>query len=255
MTPMLTGKKGLIVGVANDRSIAYGCARRFRAVGADLAITYLSEKTEKYVRPLAAELKCEICRRCDVSVPGQLESVFEEIASKWGRLDFALHSIGYARAEDLKGRLIDCSADGFAYAMQVSVHSFLRMARLSEPLMAEGGCLLAFSFYGAEKVMAHYGVMGPVKAALETAVKYMAAELGPKKIRVNAISPGPVATRSASGISHFDELLKRAVEHSPEHRLITADDVGASAAFLVGDDASAITGNISYVDAGYHVIA
>ena len=252
---MLTGKKGLIVGVANDRSIAYGCARRFRAAGADLAITYLSEKTEKYVRPLAAELECEISRQCDVSVPGQLESVFEEISVKWGRLNFALHSIGYARAEDLHGRLIDCSAEGFAYAMQVSLHSFLRMAKLAEPLMTDGGCLLAFTFYGAEKVMPHYGLMGPVKAALEAAVKYMAAELGDAKIRVNAISPGPVATRSASGLSHFDELLDRAVKQAPEHRLITPNDVGALAAFLVSDDANAITGNISYVDAGYHVVA
>ncbi|HTR14392.1 MAG TPA: enoyl-ACP reductase FabI [Roseiarcus sp.] len=252
---MLADKKGLIVGVANDRSIAYGCARRFRAAGADLAITYLNEKTEKYVRPLAVELGCKIARQCDVSVPGQLESVFEEIAAKWGRLDFALHSIGYARAEDLHGRLIDCSTDGFAYAMQVSVHSFLRMAKLAEPLMTSGGCLLAFTFYGAEKVMTRYGVMGPVKAALEAAVNYMAAELGDKQIRVNAISPGPVATRSASGLSHFDELLDRAVKQSPEHRLITPEDVGALAAFLVSDDANAITGNISYVDAGYHVMA
>jgi enoyl-[acyl-carrier protein] reductase I len=252
---MLTRKRGLIVGVANDRSIAYGCARRFRAEGADLAITYLNEKTEEYVRPLAAELQCDIARQCDVSAPGRLESVFEEIATKWRRLDFALHSIGFARSEDLHGRLIDCSAEGFAYARQVSVHSFLRMAKLAEPLMTDGGCLLAFTFHGAEKVMPHYGVMGPVKAALESAVKYMAAELGARKIRVNAISPGPVATRSALGLSHFDDLLNGALEKAPEHRLITADDVGALAAFLVSDDAAAITGNISYVDGGYHVMA
>jgi enoyl-[acyl-carrier protein] reductase I len=250
----LEGKKGLVVGVANDRSLAYGCARHFRAAGADLAITYLNAKTEHYVRPLAAALGCEIARQCDVSIPGQLENVFKEIAATWGRLDFALHSIGYARAEDLRGRLIDCSAEGFAYAMQVSVHSFLRMARLAEPLMTSGGCMLAITFYGAEKAIEHYGIMGPVKAALETAIKYMAVELGDKKIRVNAISSGPVATRSASGVIHFDELLDRAANLSPEHRLITPDDVGALAAFLVSDAASAITGNISYVDAGYHVL-
>jgi enoyl-[acyl-carrier protein] reductase I len=250
----LRGKKGLIVGVANDRSIAYGCARHFRSAGADLAITYLNAKTEGYVRPLASALGCEIARQCDVSIPGQLETVFEEIAAKWGRLDFALHSIGYAREEDLHGRLIDCSADGFAYAMQVSVHSFFRMARAAEPLMTSGGCLLAITFYGAEKAMPHYGVMGPVKAALETAVEYMAVELGDKNIRVNAISSGPMATRSASGLSHFDEMLDRAARQAPEHRLITPDDVGALAAFLVSDEASAITGNISYVDAGYHVV-
>lgn len=251
---VLKGKKGLIVGVANDRSLAYGCARHFRAAGADLAITYLNAKTERYVRPLASALGCKIARQCDVSIPGQLESVFEEIAAKWGRLDFALHSIGYARADDLHGRIIDCSVEGFAHAMQVSVHSFLRMAKLAEPLMASGGCLLAITFYGAEKAVPHYGLMGPVKAALETAVEYMAVEVGDKHIRVNAISPGPVATRSASGLPHFDELLDRAAMQAPGGRLVTSDDVGALAAFLVSDEASAITGNISYVDAGYHAV-
>ena len=215
---------------------------------------YLNAKTGRYVQPLVSELGCEIARQCDVAVPGQLESIFEEIAAKWGRLDFALHSIGYARADDLHGRIIDCSADGFAHAMQVSVHSFLRMAKLAEPLMTSGGCLLAITFYGAEKAVPHYGVMGPVKAALESAVHYMAVELGEQRIRVNAISPGPVATRSASGLNHFDEMLDRASKHAPQHRLVTPDDVGALAAFLVSDAASAMTGNISYVDAGYHAV-
>ena len=251
---MLTSKKGLVVGVANDRSLAYGCARHFRASGADLAVTYLNAKTERYVRPLISGLECEIARACDVAVPGELESVFEEIAEKWGRLDFALHSIGYARAEDLHGRIIDCSADGFAHAMDVSVHSFFRLARLAEPLMPHGGCLLAMTFYGAEKAVRHYGIMGPVKAALETAIEYVAVELGEKRIRVNAISPGPVATRSAAGLSHFDELLDHSVQQAPGHRYVTPDDVGALAAFLVSDKAAAITGNISYVDAGYHAV-
>jgi enoyl-[acyl-carrier protein] reductase I len=251
---MLTGKKGLVVGVANEHSLAYGCARCFRAARADLAITYLDAKTERYVRPLALELGSQITRACDVSVAGQLEAVFEDIAAKWGRLDFVLHAIGYARAEDLHGRIIDCSADGFAFAMQVSVHSFLRMAKLAEPLMASGGCLLAMSYYGAEKAVPHYNVMGPVKAALEAAVRYMAVDLGAKRIRVNALSPGPVATRSASGIDHFDELLERAAKQAPEHQLVTTGDVGAFAAFLASDAAKAITGNIAYVDAGYHVL-
>ena len=251
---MLAGKKGLVVGVANEHSLAYGCARCFRAAGADLAITYLDAKTERYVHPLALELGSQITRACDVSVPGQLEAVFEDIAAKWGRLDFVLHSIGYARAEDLHGRIIDCSADGFAFAMQVSVHSFLRMAKLAEPLMASGGCLLAMSYYGAEKAVPHYNVMGPVKAALEAAVRYMAVDLGSKRIRVNALSPGPVATRSASGIDHIDELLARAAKQAPEHQLVTLDDVGAFAAFLASDAAKAITGNVAYVDAGYHVL-
>jgi len=250
----LVGKKGLVVGIANEHSVAYGCARQFRAAGADLAITYVNVRTEPYVRPLAAALGSEIVLPCDVAVPDEIEAVFARIARDWGRLDFLLHAIGYARPEDLRSRIVDCSADGFAFAMQVSVHSFLRMAKLAEPLMPSGGCLLAVSYYGAEKVVPHYNIMGPVKAALEAAVRYVAAELGPQQIRVNALSPGPIATRAASGIAHFDDLLRRTVEAAPEHRLVTVDDVGALAAVLVSDAAKAITGNISYVDAGYHVV-
>jgi enoyl-[acyl-carrier protein] reductase I len=250
----LKGKKGLIVGIANEHSLAYGCARHFRGGGAELAITYLNAKAEPYVQPLAEALGSEIVMPCDVTVSGQLEAVFAEITKRWGRLDFLLHSIAYARAEDLHGRIIDVSADGFSFAMDVSVHSFLRMAKLAEPLMISGGCLLAMSYYGADKVVAHYNIMGPVKAALEASVRYIAVELGPKHIRVNALSPGPIATRAASGIEHFDELLERAVKAAPEHKLISIDDVGALAAFLVSDEATAITGNIAYVDAGYHVV-
>jgi enoyl-[acyl-carrier protein] reductase I len=250
----LKDKKGLVVGIANEHSLAFGCARHFRAAGAELAITYLNAKAEPYVRPLAADLASEIVMACDVTVQGQLEAVFAEIEKRWKRLDFLLHSIAYARAEDLHGRIIDCSADGFAFAMQVSVHSFLRMAKLAEPLMTSGGCLLAMSYYGAEKVVTHYNIMGPVKAALEASVRYMAVELGPKRIRVNALSPGPIATRAASGIEHFDELLERAAKQAPERKLITTDDVGALATFLVSDEAKEITGNINYVDAGYHVL-
>jgi enoyl-[acyl-carrier protein] reductase I len=251
---MLTGKKGLIIGIANEHSLAYGCARHFRAVGAEVAITYLNAKAEPFVRPLAEALQSPIIMPCDVTVPGQLEAVYERIAKEWGRLDFVQHSIAYARKEDLGGRITDCSAEGFALAMQVSVHSFLRMSKLSEPLMTQGGCLLAMSYYGAEKAIAHYNIMGPVKAALEAAVRYMALELGPGGIRVNALSPGPVKTRAASGIDQFDALLERAAREAPEHRLVTLDDVGAYAAFLVSDAARAITGNIAYVDAGYHVV-
>jgi len=249
----LSGKKGLVVGIANEHSLAYGCARHFRSSGAELAITYLNAKAEPYVRPLAEALASEIFAPCDVTVAGQLEAVYEQIARKWGRLDFVLHSIAYAKAEDLHGRLVDCSAAGFAFAMDVSVHSFVRMAKLAEPLMTGGGSLLAMSYYGAEKAVPHYNVMGPVKAALEAVVRYMAVELGGKQIRVNALSPGPVATRAASGIKDFDDLLERAAKDAPEHRLVTLDDVGALAAFLASDAARAITGNIAYVDAGYHV--
>jgi enoyl-[acyl-carrier protein] reductase I len=250
----LNGKRGLIIGIANEHSLAYGCARNFRAAGADLAITYLNAKAEPYVRPLAEALGSKIFMPCDVTVPGQLEAVYARIAKDWGCLDFAQHSIAYARKEDLQGRITDCSVEGFAVAMQVSVQSFLQMAKLSEALMKAGGSLLAMSYYGAEKAIAHYNVMGPVKAALEAAVRYMAVELGPAGIRVNALSPGPVNTRAASGIKYFDELLERAARDAPEHRLITLDDVGAYAAFLVSDAAKAITGNVAYVDAGYHVV-
>ena len=251
----LSGKKGLIIGIANEHSLAYGCARHFRAAGADVAITYLNARAEPFVRPLADALQSTIVMPCDVTVPGQLEAVYERIAKAWGRLDFAQHSIAYARKEDLIGRITDCSADGFALAMQVSVHSFLKMAKLSEPLMTAGGSLLAMSYYSADKAIAHYNIMGPVKAALEAAVRYMAVELGPAGIRVNALSPGPVKTRAASGIEDFDALLERAVREAPEHRLVTLDDVGAYAAFLVSDGARAITGNVAYVDGGYHVVA
>jgi enoyl-[acyl-carrier protein] reductase I len=254
MMANLDGKKGLVVGIANEHSLAYGCARKFHEAGADLAITYLNAKAEPYVRPLADAMASPIFLPCDVTVPGQLEDVYARIAKEWGRLDFVLHAIAYARKEDLHGRITDCSADGFAFAMDVSVHSFIRMAKLAESLMTSGGCLLTLSYYGAEKAIEFYNVMGPVKAALEGVVRYAALELGDKGIRVNALSPGPVATRAASGIDHFDALLERARREAPEHKLVTLDDVGALAAFLVSDDAAAITGNTTYVDAGYHII-
>ncbi len=250
---LLSGKKGLVVGIANEHSLAYGCARAFHEAGADLAITYLNAKAEPHVRPLAEALGSTIIAPCDVTADGELDDVYRQIADKWGRLDFLLHSIAYAKAEDLHGRIIDCSAEGFAFAMQVSVHSFLRMAKLAEPLMTDGGALLTMSYYGADKAVPHYNIMGPVKASLEAAVRYMAVELGEKQIRVNALSPGPVATRAASGIAHFDQLLVRATKAAPEHHLVTLEDVGGLAAFLASDAARSITGNICYVDAGYHV--
>lgn len=250
----LTGKKGLVAGIANANSIAYGCANAFHAAGAELAITYLNAKAEPYVRPLAEKLASPIIVPCDVREPGQLEAVFQRVARQWGRLDFLLHSIAYAPREDLHTRVVDCSQAGFLVAMDVSCHSFIRMARLAEPLMTDGGCLLTVSFYGAEKVVEHYNLMGPVKAALESAVRYMAAELGPKGIRVHAISPGPLATRAASGIDQFDELLERAASRAPTHHLVTIDDVGAMAACLVSDAARAMTGATAYVDGGYHIV-
>jgi enoyl-[acyl-carrier protein] reductase I len=250
---MLQGKKGLIVGIANQESIAYGCARAFRAAGAELAVTYVNAKADPYVRPLAESLDAKLILPCDVREPGQLEAVFERVRAEWGRLDFLLHSIAFAPKEDLHGRITDCSQAGFAMAMDVSCHSFIRMAHLAEPLMTNGGCLLTVTFYGAEKVVEDYNLMGPVKAALEASVRYMAAELGGKRIRVHALSPGPLKTRAASGIARFDELLDRSRARTPEHRLVSIEDVGNVAAFLVSDGAAALTGNIEYVDAGYHI--
>jgi enoyl-[acyl-carrier protein] reductase I len=222
--------------------------------GAELAVTYLNAKAEPFVRPLAEGLGSPIVVPCDVREPGQLEGVFSRIQKEWGRLDFLLHSIAYAPKEDLHSRITDCSQAGFAMAMDVSCHSFIRMARLAEPLMTNGGCLLTVTFYGAEKVVEEYNLMGPVKAALESCVRYMAAELGPKRIRVHALSPGPLKTRAASGIERFDELLDLARARTPEHRLVGIEDVGNVAAFLVSDGAAALTGNIEYVDAGYHIV-
>jgi enoyl-[acyl-carrier protein] reductase I len=249
----LTGKKGLVVGIANDQSIAFGCAQAFRAAGAELAVTFVNEKTEQYVRPLAEALGSKLIHECDVSKPGHLEAVYKEIEKQWGKLDFVLHSIAFAPKEDLHARVVDCSQTGFGIAMDVSCHSFIRMARLSEPLMANGGCLLTVTFYGSEKVVEEYNLMGPVKAALESSVRYLAAELGGKKIRVHALSPGPLKTRAASGIDHFDALMNRTRERTPEHYRVTVADVGNFAAFLVGDSAVALTGNVEYIDAGYHI--
>jgi enoyl-[acyl-carrier protein] reductase I len=250
----LAGKKGLVVGIANDKSIAYGCAKAFAAAGAELAVTYLNEKAEKYVRPLAEEVGAKMILPLDVTVPGELETVFAEITEKWGKLDFVLHAIAFAPKEDLHGRIVDSSAEGFARAMDVSCHSFIRMAGLAEPLMKDGGTLLTLSYYGAQKFIQNYGIMGPVKAALESTVQYLAAEMGPRNISVNAISPGPIFTRAASGIANFDSLALDAAKRSPGGRLATIEEVGATAAFVVSPLARAISGMTIQVDAGFHVV-
>ena len=250
----LTGKKGLVLGIANEHSLAYGCAEAFRALGADLAITYLNEKAKPYVEPLARGLEAAILLPCDVRQADQLDTVFQAIEQSWGRLDFALHAIAFAPKEDLHGRLADCSRDGFLQAMDVSCHSFIRMAHLAEPLMRDGGALFTMSYYGAEKVVEHYNLMGPVKAALESAVRYLAYELGPRGIRVHAISPGPVKTRAASGIDHFDDLIERAAQRAPVKRLVSIEDVGMATAVLATDYAKLITGETVYVDGGFHIL-
>ena len=251
----LTGKKGLVVGIANEHSIAAGCADAFARCGARLAATYLNDKAKDWVAPVAARLGIEWTAPCDVREPGQLEALFDEVRRQWGGLDFLLHSIAFAPKADLHGRVTDSSADGFGVAMDVSCHSFLRMARMAEPLMPDGGCLLCVTFYGSERVVEHYNLMGPVKAALESATRYVAAELGPKGIRAHAISPGPIATRAASGIDRFDELLERAASTVPQRQLVDIEDVGALAAFLVSGAARRITGTIIPVDSGQHLLA
>jgi enoyl-[acyl-carrier protein] reductase I len=253
--PILTGHKSLIVGVANDQSIAYGCARAFRTAGADLALTWLNDKARPYVEPLAQELGAEITAPLDVAQPGQLEAVFELIGRRWGRLDSVVHSIAFAPKADLQGGLLDCSAEGFAKAMDISCHSFVRMARLAAPLMSDGGTLFAMSYYGASRVVPNYNVMGPVKAALEAACRYLAYELGPRNIRVHAISPGPLKTRAASGIKDFELMLNEAASHSPLHELVDIDDVGFACAYLATDFARRITGGTVYVDGGANVVA
>jgi enoyl-[acyl-carrier protein] reductase I len=251
----LSGRRALVVGIANEQSIAWGCAKEFRAQGADLAVTWLNEKAEPYVRPLAEALEAEIVMPLDVTSPGELEAVFENIGERWGRLDVLLHSIAFAPRVDLHARVIDTTPEGFALAMDVSVHSFLRMIRLAEPLMAEGGTCLAVSFFGSSRVVRHYNVMGPVKAALESSVRYAAAELGEQGVRVHALSPGPLATRAASGIDHFDELLAEAAERAPTRNLATIEDVGAVAAFLASPAARNLTGGVHDIDGGYSITA
>jgi enoyl-[acyl-carrier protein] reductase I len=252
--PLLEGKRGLIVGIANEQSIAWGCAKAFRALGAEVAVTYLNEKAKKYVEPLARELEAPIFMPLDVATPGQTEAVFERIEQEWGELDFLVHSIAFSPKGTLQGRVIDAPRDGFLTTMDVSCWSFLRMAHLAEPLMKNGGSIFTMSYYGSQMVVKNYNIMGVAKAALECAVRYVAAELGPKGIRVHAISPGPLATRAASGIPEFDELLEKARRQAPTRSLVSVDDVGVATAFLAHDAARLITGETLYVDGGYHIM-
>jgi len=252
---VLSGRKALVVGIANDQSIAYGCARAFRELGADVAVTYLNDKARRFVEPLATELSSELFLPLDVSVAGQLEAVFDAIAAKWGRLDILVHSIAFAPKEDLQGGLLNCSAEGFAKAMDVSCHSFVRMARLAAPLMKEGGTMLAMSYYGANKVVPTYSVMGPVKAALEACCRYLAYELGGQGVRVHAISPGPLKTRAASGLKDFDILLTEAAQRAPIGELVDIMDVGFACAYLATPYARRLSGETLYVDGGVNIMA
>jgi enoyl-[acyl-carrier protein] reductase I len=255
VNPVLQGMKALVVGVANEHSIAYGCAKAFREAGADLAITYLNEKARPHVAPVAEALGTQILAPLDVSVPGQMEAVFDEIRTRWGRLDILVHSIAFAPKDDLQGGLLNCSAEGFAKAMDISCHSFMRMAKLAAPLMSDGGSMFAMSYYGAARVVPNYNVMGPVKAALEASCRYLAHELGPQKIRVHAISPGPLRTRAASGLKDFELLLVEAAERAPLGKLADIMDVGFTCAYLATPFARHVTGGTIYVDGGANIVA
>jgi enoyl-[acyl-carrier protein] reductase I len=253
--PVLAGHKALVVGIANEHSIAYGCAKAFRTAGADLAVTWLNDKARPYVEPLARELEAQITAPLDVAAAGELEAVFDLVRKKWGKLDSLVHSIAFAPKDDLQGGLLDCSAEGFAKAMDVSCHSFIRMARLAAPLMTDGGTMFAMSYYGANRVVPNYNVMGPVKAALEASCRYLAFELGTAGIRVHAISPGPLKTRASSGLKEFELLLNEAAQKAPLGELVDIMDVGFACAYLATDFARRITGGTIYVDGGVNLVA
>ncbi len=250
----LNGMKGIVLGVANAQSIAFGCAQALREAGAQLCINYQNDKARPHVAPLAEQLGASIFQACDVAHPEELERLFDAAKERWGSIDFVVHSIAWSPLHELHGRLLDSSAEGFARAMDISCHSFIRAARLAEALMPAGGTLLTMSYYGAEKVVDHYNMMGPIKAALESSVRYLAAELGGMNIRVHALSPGPMPTRAASGIAQFDSLMESTIARAPLHRLGTPADVGAMAAFLVSDLGANLTGSTVYVDAGDHIM-
>ncbi|WP_374307101.1 enoyl-ACP reductase FabI [Methylocella sp.] len=252
--PVLQGKKALVVGVANDESIAYGCAKAFRAAGADIALTYVNERARAFVAPLAEALEADVFAPLDVEKKPQLEAVFDEIRERWGRLDILVHSVAFAPKEDLQGGLLNCSAEGFAKAMDISCHSFIRMARLASPLMTEGGTMFAMTYLGANYVVPNYNVMGPVKAALEASCRYLAYELGPAGIRVHAISPGPLKTRAAGGLKDFDAMLNEAAKKAPVGELADIMDVGHACAYLATPFARHVTGGTVYVDGGAHIV-
>ena len=251
---ILKGQRALIVGVANDRSIAWGCAQAMHRSGAEIAMTYLNDRARPYVEPLAEAVEAPLFLPLEVRDTAQVDALFEAVTAKWGRLDILVHSIAFAPREALAGRVTDCPRDGFLTAMDVSCWSFLDLTRRAERLMTGGGTVLAMSYHGANEVIENYGIMGPVKAALESAVRYLAVELGPKGIRVHAISPGPLATRAASGIPDFDALMARVAERAPARRLVTIDEVGAACVFLASPYAGAMTGDTIYIDGGYHIL-
>jgi enoyl-[acyl-carrier protein] reductase I len=252
---LLKGRRGLVIGVANQDSIAFGCAEKLKGFGAEIVLTYQTEKAKQYVEPLAHQLESKLLLPLDVSQPGSIESLFSQIKEHWDSIDFVIHSIAFAPKDDLHGRIVDCSREGFLQAMQISCHSFIEIAHHAEKMLRPGGALVTMSYYGADKVVENYNIMGPIKAALESSVRYVANELGPSGIRVYAVSPGPLRTRAASGIKHFDDLVQMAVERAPQHRLVDIHEVGRVVSFLVSAGASGMTGEVIYVDGGLHNMA
>ena len=254
MSGLMAGKRGLIMGLANDKSLAWGIAQRLHAEGAELAFSYQGEVMEKRVRPLAAQLGCEFLIDCDVADMDNLDRAFATLADKWPTIDFVVHAIGFTNKDALRGKYFDVTLDDFLMTMNISVYSFTAVAKRAAPMMAAGGSMLTLSYYGAEKVVPHYNVMGVAKAALEASVKYLANDVGPDGIRVNAISAGPIKTLAASGIGDFRYILKWNELNSPLRRNVTIDDVGASALYLVSDLSAGVTGETHHVDAGYHTV-
>ena len=254
MTDLMQGKRGLVMGLANSKSLAWGIAQRLAAEGAELAISYQGEVMEKRVRPLAEQLGCDFLIDCDVSDMDQLDAAFALLSDKWGTIDFVVHAIGFTNKEALRGKYFDVTLEDFLMTMNVSVYSFTAVAKRAAALMPNGGSLLTLSYYGAEKVVPHYNVMGVAKSALETSVQYLANDVGPDGIRVNAISAGPIKTLAASGIGDFRYILKWNELNSPMRRNVTIEDVGASALYFLSDLSAGVTGETHHVDAGYHTI-
>jgi enoyl-[acyl-carrier protein] reductase I len=254
MTGLMSGKRGLIMGLANDKSLAWGISKRLAEHGAELAFSYQGEALKKRVGPLAAEVGSDFMIECDVADMGDLDRLFEALKARWETIDFVVHAIGFSDKNELRGKYVDTSLDNFLMSMNISAFSFTAVARRAREMMPNGGALLTLSYYGAEKVIPHYNVMGLAKAALETSVKYLAMDLGPEKIRVNAISAGPIKTLAASGIGDFRYILKWNEYNSPLRRNVTIEDVGGAGLYLLSDLASGVTGEIHHVDAGYNVV-
>lgn len=252
---LMDGKRGVIFGVANDKSIAWGVAQQLKEAGAELAFTYLNEQLEKRVRPLAESLDSKIILPCDVASDDEIQSVFDELEKEWGTIDFVVHAVAFANRDDLKNSFTQTSREGFALAMDISAYSLVAMTRSALPLMSEGGSVITMSYLGAVQAVPGYNVMGVAKAALEASVRYLAAELGEKNVRVNAVSAGPIKTLAASGVGNFKEKLRVMEQRSPMRRVITQEEVGKASLYLLSDLASGVTGEIHYVDAGFNISA